>query len=238
MVTLLHRPTVLLRTTAGWRTWVISWWATARATTWAISLPKAHCHQFRVYARVTYGTLEVPAGSGCEKHLPISKSKSTQGQQKGFREVLASHTCAHGMVCTNSLEWSYALRAPMSSSAGEIGMEELLGWLCDPVCWRDPPCRLVMYLYICTHMLSTAPPPCLAGEQRACSCHCCLSDMHDLPWTNVSMLFMCVPCLYMLMGNTSSALVLAGSGDMEQQQPHFLQAVEFSMIYFPLMNLS
>lgn len=48
---------------------------------------------------------------------------------------------------------------------------------------------------------------------------------------------MCVLCVCVLIGNTASASVLVGSGDMEQQ-PHFPQAVEFRIIYFPLMNLS
>lgn len=60
-------------------------------------------------AVVTYGTLEVPAGSGCEKYLPISKRKSTQGQQKGSWEVLGSHTCGTWNGLYQQLERSYSL---------------------------------------------------------------------------------------------------------------------------------
>lgn len=103
------------------------------------------------YTRVTYGSLEVPASSGCEKHLPISQSKSTQGQQKGSCEVLASHTCARGMVCTNSWSGAITLRAHMSSSAGEIGKKELLGRLCEPVLEGSTLQMCDVPLHVCIH---------------------------------------------------------------------------------------
>jgi len=153
-------------------------------------------------------------------------------------------TCVHVMACTSTWSGATSLRAHTASSQ-QLGMQELATGQTE--CLRSVAGRIhfvhtyrhvCVHLYIRIHILTSGPPSCSARKGRRMRLSVLsVSNLCGLPCMYVNIMCICVPCVHVQAENTSSALLLVGTGDMEQQQPPRLpQAVRFHMIYFPLIN--